>query len=92
MLLKGLEFLELRPMSQVLVDPADRDPVWGLERCRGGPWACLVSPPPLLLLFRSIPAAAPAATLYKGGAAGQLAPERTTLPWSLDGWKTENDG
>lgn len=75
MLLRGLEFLELRPISQVLVDPADRDPVWCLEMCRGRPWVCLVPPPPLLLLFRSIPAATPAATLYRGYS-------RPASPWT----------
>lgn len=75
MLLRGLEFLELRPISQVFVDPADRDPVWCLERCRGRPWVSLVPPPPLLLLFRSIPAATPAATLYRGYS-------RPASPWT----------
>lgn len=66
MLLKGQRCLELRPISKVLVDPADTDLEWGLERCCGKPWACFVSPPPLLLLlFRSIPAASAAATLHK---------------------------
>lgn len=76
MLLRGLLFLELRPISQVLVDPAERDPVWGLERCRGRPWVCLVPPPPLLLLlFRSIPTATPAATLHRGYS-------RSASPWT----------
>ncbi len=66
MLLRGLGFLELRPISQVLVEPAEREPEWGLERCRGRSWVRLVPPPPLLLLFRSIPAVTPAATLYRG--------------------------
>lgn len=66
MLLRGFGLLELRPISQVLVDPADRDPMWGLEICPGRPWVFSVPLPPLLLLFRSIPIATPAATLYQG--------------------------
>lgn len=86
MLLRG--FLEFRPMSQVLVDPADRDPVWGLEWCLSRAWVRFVPPPPppLLLLFRSIPAPAGAATLSRGAKAGQLASEITL--WSQGGWKT----
>ncbi len=87
MLLRGLGFLALRPM-----DPADRDPVWGLERCRGGPWVCLVPPPPLLLLlllFRSIPAATPAATLYRRYG-------RPASPWThhaalVPGWQKDRE-
>lgn len=77
-------------MSQVLVDPADRDPVWGLEWCLSRAWVRFVPPPPppLLLLFRSIPAPAGAATFSRGGGAkpGQLASEVTL--WSQGGWKT----
>lgn len=66
MLLKGLRFLELRPISKVWVDPADTDLAWGLKMCCGRPWVCFVSSPPLLLLlFRSIPAASAGATLYR---------------------------
>lgn len=90
MLLRGLGFLEPRPKSQVLVDPADKDPVWALE-CLCRAWVCWSPPPPLLLvllLFRSIPAPTAAATLFRG-TAGQLAPEFTKVLWSQDGWKTE---
>lgn len=76
MLLRGLGFLELRPKSQVLVEPADKDPVWALE-CLCRAWVCWSPPPPLLLvllLFRSIPAATAAATLYRGYS-------RTASPW-----------
>lgn len=84
MLLRGFGFLELRPMSKVLADPADRDPVRGLERCRGRPWVCFVPLPPLLLLlFRSIPAAASAAaTLYRGNSPG---------PWKAVQRQAEGD-
>lgn len=79
MLLRGLGFLELRPKSQVLVDPADKDPLWALD-CLCRVWVCWSPPPPLLLvlvlllLFRSIPAATAAATLFRGYS-------RTASPW-----------
>lgn len=74
MLLRGFGFFELRPISKVLLDPADRGSVDVLERFRGSLWVCFVPPPPpppppLLLLplpFRSIPASSAAATLYWG--------------------------
>lgn len=76
MLLRGFGFLEMWPKSQVLVDPTDRDPVWGLERCRGRPWVCVVPPPLLLLLlFRIIPAATSAAILCRGHS-------RPASPWT----------
>lgn len=50
----GLEYLKFRPISQVLVDPADSDPACGFECCLCRAWLRFV-PPLLLLLFRTIP-------------------------------------
>lgn len=88
MLLRGFGFFELRPISKVVLDPADKGSVDVLERFCGSLWVCFVPPPPppLLLLplpFRSIPASSAAATLY-WGTVGQLTPELSTLPWSVD--------
>lgn len=71
MLFRGFGFFELRPISKVLLDPADRGSVDVSERFCGSLWVCFVPPPPppLLLLplpFRSIPASSAAATLYWG--------------------------